>query len=78
MSKFLAWQARGTDKDQGYRDIAENFRDARSVFRLTKSIFEVKRIKMISQKTNDKFAKYVNIISRACYFMFWLLDNVRG
>ena len=54
----------------------ENFRDARSVFRLTKSIFEVKRIKLITEKTKDLFAKVVNIISRGCYLVFWLLDNI--
>ena len=56
--------------------LTEQFRDARSVFRLSKSIFEVKRIKLIAEKTNDLFGKVVNIISRAFYMVFWLLDNI--
>ncbi len=56
--------------------VLEQFRDARSVFRLSKSIFEVKRIKLIAEKTNDLFGKVVNIISRAFYMVFWLLDNI--
>jgi hypothetical protein len=56
--------------------LLENLRDARSVFRLSKSIFEVKRIKLISERTKDPFAKIVNIASRGLYFVFWLLDNV--
>ena len=56
--------------------LTEQFRDARSVFRLSKSIFEVKRIKLIAEKTNDLFGKVINIISRAFYMVFWLLDNI--
>lgn len=54
----------------------EQIRDARSVFRLTKFIFEIKRIKLISSKTNDTFAKVINILSRGLYLIFWFLDNV--
>ena len=87
LAKFMAWQSlRLGYKDQveRYRHIAgkypylnwlEQFRDARSVFRLSKSIFEIKRIKLIAHKTDDTFGKVVNIISRALYGVFWLLDN---
>jgi Peroxisomal biogenesis factor 11 (PEX11) len=56
--------------------VIEQFRDARSVFRLSKTIFEVKRIKLIAQKTDDKFGMIVNILSRALYGVFWFFDNI--
>jgi hypothetical protein len=60
-----------------YQHIIEQFRDARSIFRLSKSIFEVKRIQLIKERTSDRFARLVNILSRLFYLFFWLFDNIQ-
>ena len=43
-----------------------------------KSIFEIKRITIILQHINetDKFTLITNVLSRACYFFYWMFDNV--
>ena len=56
--------------------LLEKFSDARSVFRLTKFLFEVKRIQIIYQVSDDKFSLIINILSRAFYLLHWLFDNV--
>lgn len=56
--------------------MVERFKDARSVFRLTKFLFEVKRIQIIYQVSEDKFSLIMNIISRSFYLLHWLFDNV--
>jgi hypothetical protein len=79
LAKYLAWKAKkGGDALNmiRYLQIFETFRDARSVFRLSKSIFEIKRIKQIFAKTQDPYGRVVNVVSRAMYFVFWLLDNI--
>jgi hypothetical protein len=56
--------------------ISEKFRDARSVFRLTKFLFEVKRMQIIYENSEDKFSIVMNILSRLFYLFHWLFDNV--
>jgi len=46
------------------------------MFRIFKSLFEFKRIQIIKNSNTDNFLKLTNIISRACYLLYWLFDNV--
>lgn len=61
-----------------YLSISRQLYDARSVFRLFKSLFEVKRIQIILKciKDTDQFTLITNVVSRSCYFMHWLFDNI--
>lgn len=61
-----------------YMQIYRELYDARSVYRLFKSIFEIKRISIILQCINDtdRFTLITNVLSRACYFFYWLFDNI--
>ena len=56
--------------------IVERVREARQLFRFLKSLFEFKRIQIIAKSNTDKFLKFTNIVSRACYLLYWLFDNI--
>lgn len=56
--------------------IIERVREARQLFRFLKSLFEFKRIQIIAKSNTDKFLKLTNIISRGCYLLYWLFDNI--
>lgn len=76
--KFLGWYHLVTDPEQSLRflSISEKFRDARSVFRLTKFLFEIKRMQIIYENSEDKFSIIINILSRLFYLFHWLFDNM--
>jgi Peroxisomal biogenesis factor 11 (PEX11) len=46
------------------------------VFRLTKFLFEIKRMQIIYENSEDKFSIIMNIMSRFFYLFHWLFDNV--
>lgn len=60
-----------------YLQLYKQLYDARSLFRLLKSVFEIKRITIILQCINetDKFTLITNVLSRVCYFFYWMFDN---
>lgn len=74
----MSWHWRMADSEQAlrYLEISEKFRDARSVFRLTKFLFEMKRMQIIYQVSEDKFSLVMNILSRFFYLVHWLFDNL--
>lgn len=85
MCKWFAWFATCDDNVTPrhimefdlYVKIAKQLYDARSLFRLMKSVFEIKRIQIILKcKDTDQFTVITNVISRACYFIRYLFDNI--
>lgn len=76
--KFLGWYLLILDPEQSlrYLSISEKFRDARSVFRLTKFLFEIRRMEIIYENSEDKFSIIINILSRFFYLFHWLFDNM--
>lgn len=56
----------------------EQLYDSRSLFRFFKSLFEYKRIQSLLQRADeiDKYTLFSFVSSRACYFMYYLFDNL--
>lgn len=54
----------------------ERIFEARQLFRIFKSFFEIRRIQNIAQSDTDHFLKAINIVSRGCYLLFFLFDNI--
>lgn len=50
--------------------------EVRKLFRLLKFLSEIKRIKMIRTLNKDKFSHITNIMSRVCYMIYYILDNL--
>jgi len=89
LAKFMSWHVLRDNRDSPapkdlmeqsllYLSISRQLYDARSIFRLFKSLFEIKRIQIILKciKDTDQFTLITNVVSRSCYFMHWLFDNI--
>mmetsp|Transcript_29242 Transcript_29242/g.44059 ORF Transcript_29242/g.44059 Transcript_29242/m.44059 type:complete len:127 (+) Transcript_29242:486-866(+) len=77
-AKSLPVSAESLEIASAYYNLSVHLYNARSIFRLLKSLIEVKRISIILRtiKETDRFTLITNVSSRACYFFFWLFDNL--